>query len=546
MALLRGLAKFQAMRNLLGFDEDPLQDVKSIQQIRSSQQTRDLAERKFRYDQGRDQQKDYFDRTKFVFTQLASVYSSTPEGDPRREYLRQMTENFKFALPKDMQLALGATELLRSISPEERRRTEWRRANPRPKATVGADGQPLPWNEENADTIAGDKLRAAKWEYFDKTVAFGVETGKVISPPQGWLSPPVGEGVKSAGEGGKTEPPPRRYYFNHKDTGQMMSVDMDQAGVGVTTAELRERGSSWPDVAMKGSFPTTKPVMATVGGANVQVTPRRSFMTGKIKNEVTPVGASKPQNAPAILDNAWVTAASGSKEALESLEGPTKALAEAMLEPVRWTTWEDIRAQEERVNSLLEGIPGWKMFLDYGVDPKTGGIVPGRKARERGWLRRTFGDDARYEFEDFPWKLVPVSGTVELSDGTNTATFHQGVNKQGQPIAIQKNGDKVPKSEGATNGDIVEDIEIPAPSVAAKISEHFRKRNLATSEGLFAIERRTKELHKRFTAWSKKTGGSAREFMDKLDEQADETGRWLIEGMGPAKAAEYVESIGRE
>ena len=401
MGILRGLAKFQAMRQVLGLDEDPLRDVKSIQSIRSSQQARGLAERKFAYERSQDKQKEYFDRTKFVFTQLASVYSQTPEGDPRREYLRQMTENFKFSLPQEMQLALGATELLRSISPEERRRTEWRKANPRPKATVGADGQPLAWNEENADIIAGDKLRASKWDYFDKTVAFGTETGKVISPPRSWLSPPVGEGAEG-------RPGPRRFYFNHEDTGQLMSMELGAEGLSVGLEQAKKWNWSPQRMAMNDFQPTGPPMVVMDGGVKTQRTPGKSLASEKLKWNDEIYGT--PDEAVKAIPKPW-------KDALGEM-GRGRSFKD-----------KDIPGEVSNVMRMLKGFEGkWsKKELaqnQQAIDAEIQGLYPNipfsfsyvPDALDRPLL---FGRN-KYIVEGTSWVVAPRMRVIDVVDETGT------------------------------------------------------------------------------------------------------------------------------
>jgi len=484
MALLRGLAKFQAMRNLLGFDEDPLQDVKSIQQIRSSQQTRDLAERKFRYDQGRDQQKDYFDRTKFVFTQLASVYSSTPEGDPRREYLRQMTENFKFALPKDMQLALGATELLRSISPEERRRTEWRRANPRPKATVGADGQPLPWNEENADTIAGDKLRAAKWEYFDKTVAFGVETGKVISPPRSWLSPPVGEGA----EGG---PGPRRFYFNHEDTDQLMSMEISTAGLGVSLEQAKKWDWTPQRMATEDFEPSGPPMTGIFGGTKIQRTPGRSLRTGKNRwnDEIYGQPDSAIKDVPGPWKDALGFMAQGKKFDDKKITNGEVAKVMQVLQELegkysKKELEQNVALVEQEISKLYPSIP-------YAFS-----FIPG--AMKRPWV---FGRN-KYIVEGTSWVVAPKMRAVTVTDGVGNIGK---LNVDDKGKAHDKNKTAIEEvTVPVEDGDIIEDITFKHPyqprtagEELKAIQQKYRQVIETIGKGLEAtLEKRKREWKK--------------------------------------------------
>jgi hypothetical protein len=253
------------------------------------------------------------------------------------------------------------------------------------------------------------------------------------------------------------------------------------------------------------------------------------LITNEIKTQISPLGDLKPSRAPAWLDKGFMTAALNPDD-IDELSPDAKGIAEFFAQDVRWDSEADLKAQEEAVNSLIKHT-GWRAFLRYMVlekDVKGLGkkrdLVPLAKAKKRGLIVPFFGDARQYQFEDFPWVLAPVSGTVILGDGANEGLFHQGLTNGGEKVAVGDDGSKIPGSENKENHDIIPDITIPAPEPVRGPREWPLPPSMRGGGGsllapspsfkavIEAAAEQSLQLEKEFNAWHEKTGGTWEEF----------------------------------
>jgi len=522
---LRELAKFQVLRNLLGFDRDPLEDVKSIQSIRSSRamdlnraKTQALNERKFAYDQAKDtearQHRDY----KLLFTQMTSFYNSTPEGDPKRELYTQSMEKLFYGMSKPMQAAFIGTSMLRPISPEERRGTEFRRSNPRPRQPTDENGQPLAWTEENEPRIMQHRIEDVEWSRYHDIVKYGAAEGKAGRPV-----PSMMQGKDWAvGEGGNVIEGSGKIYLRDSATKQIATTSWRMLGIDQKKAQ--EWG--WPTHKMltKDFAPTAPAVTGVFGGTKVAITPGIQLSTGAVAHDEQAYGT--PDDAIKGLPKAW-------KQALgfkaRGVKFDNKEVKDQEVVKVL-SILEEFEGKHSKAElARMPGVIDTKFRQMYPEVDYTFTYSP--DALKKPWI---FGRN-KFIIPGTAWVASPRMRVINVTDGAGQSG-QLNVDNEGK--AHDKNKNAIEEVTGPIEeGDAV-------PSITFKISEHFRKRNVATTEGLFEIERRARALHARFSKWAEKTGGTMREFMTELDEKADASGRWLIEGMGPEKAAQYVESIG--
>jgi hypothetical protein len=216
---------------------------------------------------------------------------------------------------------------------------------------------------------------------------------------------------------------------------------------------------------LKGAVPLREPKSVTLAGATAEVQPWADFKTGRVKNESIFFGSEPTKyTLPSKVEEAWLAASLGDDDAFDKLEGGYKTFASQLLEGFEFKTADDIQAEVTRLNRAFQPLaPGFRMFIPYDVDEKTGAITMERTP-SRGFFNKIFsGDDPVYSTEGFPWIILPVEGTITLGDGENTGTFYLSRTKDGESIAVGEDGKPMPVTKGVSDNEVVPELTIPAP-----------------------------------------------------------------------------------
>jgi hypothetical protein len=175
----RSIQAYQGLRRLLGFDTDPLEDVRSAQLIETTRQanvsralTQDRAEREFDY-------KREYDGYKLALSQMTKVFEKLPPGPLKDHQVQQMQALWYNAPPRIRHLMQGAS-FIRPISPEEERGREFDETHPYIPDLKGEDGLPLPWTEDNEPSLVTNMILQSEQRQQRAIVKYGLAEGKAL------------------------------------------------------------------------------------------------------------------------------------------------------------------------------------------------------------------------------------------------------------------------------------------------------------------------------------------------------------------------------
>jgi len=442
------------MNSFLGPVDKPEEEMKQYLSTERAMREFDApTEReKFDYSKVKEAQKQSFDSYKLTLSVMQDALSKPNVSPATADYLYALSDHMMSAIPPQWKPALAAVRSLRFLSDEER---NGRRFDsmfppiPNPKDENGVD---LPVNEENEAQWAGTILQRQAQRFKRAVAMYGKDKGSAYAPPA------MIQVLPSKMEGEKRVDPD--LWFLEPRTQTPMRIS--SRSLMLSDEQMKEFGWSRVMSSMYGGHPTSKPMDMVVDGEQTRAWSFLDYKTGQRTVRRDLFGPAPATKAPDWLSKTWMAAASGDSDAIGQLKGGSGALAKFLNDFREFDNIADLKAAEAKANKFLEGIPGYKFFLDYSLKKDKKGNVTGIE----GPIEKSFFGpylDSRYEFKDFPWKLVPVGGgkvTLFDSEGTR-GEFWRGRTKDGKAIALQGNGEIIPGTVDVKDNQIVPGITIP-------------------------------------------------------------------------------------
>ncbi len=234
-----------------------------------------------------EQIKQQGEQQKYIFSTLKDLALDVRIPQATRDYYNSMMRAQYYSLTPEMQNIL--TPLLENSPLDANtQKVEFfekygEQPPMEPYSTQGDKIEPLPRTQENARRWAEYDISSSEYQYRRNLFLFGDRYAESQKPPMFY------QPVEWVGEGEKRQP--GDFWYRDPQTRQITNIPSSIAEVSMK--DLENMGWTLPRVKSTGVMPIggTEPIIATVGGSKVQITPVKDLITGEEKYNIENFGS---------------------------------------------------------------------------------------------------------------------------------------------------------------------------------------------------------------------------------------------------------------